>query len=74
MMPPPNPADRVGQIVPPFEDRMLLAWTALQISREQQGAWTQHTVVDAVDLFAVDVEEFDAMTNVLIHAAESAFG
>lgn len=70
---PPNPADRVGQFAAPFEDRMLLAFEALVMNYERMGSWSQHTVVDAVDLYSINIEDFSAMFDVLIHAAEATF-
>jgi hypothetical protein len=71
---PPNPADRVGSFVAPFEDRMLLAFEALVMDRERLGTWSQYTVVEVVDLYVVGVADFGEMTEVLMHAAESYFG
>jgi hypothetical protein len=70
---PPNPADRVGQFVAPFEDRMLLAFEALVIDRERMGSWSQYTVVEIVDLYAMSVAEFGDMTEVVMSAAETTF-
>jgi len=71
---PPNPADRVGEFVAPFEDRMLLAFEALVMDRERLGTWSQSTIVEIVDLYALSVADFGEMTEVLLHAAESFFG
>lgn len=70
---PPNPADRVGQFVAPFEDRMLIAFEALVLDRERMGSWSQYSVVAIVDRFVVDVAEFGDMTEVVMSAAETTF-
>lgn len=73
MFAPPNPADRVGTFVAPFEDRMLLAFEALVIDRERMGMWSPQTAVEVVDLYAVSFADFGEMIEVIVPAAESTF-